>query len=106
MFLFQIINVSPDRYIDFSEYLHFVISFCLSGKLDVMKIVFKFGCKDSSTYILREGWSRLLDTMLSNENIPYPKRGALHAFDQLASRDVHGSRLLYFNDFQKVSTFD
>lgn len=102
-FLFRTVNVSPDKYISFSEYLHVITFFSLLGKLDILKMVFKVECKNNTTYLLLDDWICLLDTMLSNEKIQYPKKGALKAFHRHASTDVHGTKLLFFNDFQRVS---
>ncbi len=102
-FLFHAINASPDRDIIFSEYLHVITFFSLLGKLDIIKFVFKLKCKDSTKYLMKNDWDCLLNIMLSNEKIQYPRHGALQAFDKHASTDVHGTKILFFEDFQRVS---
>lgn len=104
IWLFNAVSVSPDRTINFSEYIHVVTYFSFLGKLDVMKIIFKFKCNGDTTHLLKEDWISLIDDMLSNESVQYSKKGAIIAFDKHASSDVHGKKLLFFDDFRRVST--
>ena len=83
--------------------MHVVIYFSLLGKLDVLKMIFKLKCKDNTNHLLRNDWESLVDIMLSNESVQYSRKAAIAAFDIHASSDVHGTRILFFDDFRNVS---
>ena len=103
-YLFININVSPEEPIRFSEYIRMIIYVSLLGKNEIFKLVFRMKCKIGATYLEKDGWASLVMAMLTSEDIQYPSKRAVEAFGTFASSDLHGTKLLFFNDFRDVST--
>lgn len=103
LWLFSNVDVSPHDKISFSGYMHVIIYFSLLGKLDVLKMIFKLGCKWSTAYLERDDWESLVDIMLANENVQYSRKNVITAFDNCASSDIHGNKILFFEDLRRVS---
>ncbi len=104
LWLFHSVSVSTDKRINFSEYMHVVIYFSLLGKLDILKTVFKLQCRHSMTCLERNDWESLVEIMLANEEVQYSRKAAISVFDKYASSDLHGIKILKFDDFRKVTS--
>ena len=92
-------NLDVDQ-IPFPGYITAISRAALLNKADILQLVFDSVTRDS---MCKDDWERLLEILLSNEPIQYPKRMAIAAFHQFNSKDVHKNDVLYFADFKKIT---
>ncbi len=86
----------------FSEYMLMISNASTLSKNDSLRLIFNHASHHSQA-LSRSDWSTFIETMLSVEQIRHPKHTALDAFDRFKSTNVHGERVLYFEDFAMIN---
>lgn len=101
LWLFNAVAVDAER-MTFAQYVSVIASAAIMKKNEMLRLIFDSSGTDSLS-LTKGDWNSLVEIMLSAEKVHHPRRKAIGAFDKFTSPNVHGERVLHFEDFVKIT---
>ena len=100
LWLFKRIDVDPNR-MTFTDYLSLVTQAALLGRNDLLAVIFQSSERDA---LRLEDWTKIVETMLFEEIIPFPRNVIISAFARFSKLDSQNNHVLTWKEFIKLTS--